>query len=197
MVANIRNKKRADNGEIVVEMWAPDPNCAFGQSQYGPLAQYKIVAGLEQLQAIRYFLEQNGAPPPVDNYKIPVMLTQPAEPALTDQQIEQAITDGINDFMDPITFTQPDAPDAPDAEDYDEQGRLRPSAMNKKQVKEAIAELVADGWRLVTKQNMGQSRMRLVHEERRIASYPGNSDCLLYTSPSPRDRTRSRMPSSA
>ena len=24
-----------------------------------------------------------------------------------------------------------------------------------------------------------------------------NSDCLLYTSPSPRDRTRSRMPSSA
>ena len=26
---------------------------------------------------------------------------------------------------------------------------------------------------------------------------PTNSDCLLYTSPSPRDRTRSRMPSSA
>ena len=25
----------------------------------------------------------------------------------------------------------------------------------------------------------------------------GDSDCLLYTSPSPRDRTRSRMPSSA
>ena len=25
----------------------------------------------------------------------------------------------------------------------------------------------------------------------------GNTDCLLYTSPSPRDRTRSRMPSSA
>ena len=25
----------------------------------------------------------------------------------------------------------------------------------------------------------------------------GNHDCLLYTSPSPRDRTRSRMPSSA
>ena len=24
-----------------------------------------------------------------------------------------------------------------------------------------------------------------------------NNDCLLYTSPSPRDRTRSRMPSSA
>ena len=26
---------------------------------------------------------------------------------------------------------------------------------------------------------------------------PGSIDCLLYTSPSPRDRTRSRMPSSA
>ena len=31
--------------------------------------------------------------------------------------------------------------------------------------------------------------------ERGIASLPGR--CLLYTSPSPRDRTRSRMPSSA
>ena len=28
-------------------------------------------------------------------------------------------------------------------------------------------------------------------------SLRGNSSCLLYTSPSPRDRTRSRMPSSA
>ena len=27
--------------------------------------------------------------------------------------------------------------------------------------------------------------------------YHDNQDCLLYTSPSPRDRTRSRMPSSA
>ena len=31
-----------------------------------------------------------------------------------------------------------------------------------------------------------------------LAGYPdGNDACLLYTSPSPRDRTRSRMPSSA
>ena len=28
-------------------------------------------------------------------------------------------------------------------------------------------------------------------------AFAGNSTCLLYTSPSPRDRTRSRMPSSA
>ena len=31
----------------------------------------------------------------------------------------------------------------------------------------------------------------------KIISQSGLSDCLLYTSPSPRDRTRSRMPSSA
>ena len=31
-----------------------------------------------------------------------------------------------------------------------------------------------------------------------ILLFPGNDEsCLLYTSPSPRDRTRSRMPSSA
>ena len=30
-----------------------------------------------------------------------------------------------------------------------------------------------------------------------ILRHPGNGPCLLYTSPSPRDRTRSRMPSSA
>ena len=31
----------------------------------------------------------------------------------------------------------------------------------------------------------------------RLSHTPSNSACLLYTSPSPRDRTRSRMPSSA
>ena len=30
-----------------------------------------------------------------------------------------------------------------------------------------------------------------------VLSAMGNNTCLLYTSPSPRDRTRSRMPSSA
>ena len=30
-----------------------------------------------------------------------------------------------------------------------------------------------------------------------IEDLPKSSNCLLYTSPSPRDRTRSRMPSSA
>ena len=31
----------------------------------------------------------------------------------------------------------------------------------------------------------------------KITAIAGESSCLLYTSPSPRDRTRSRMPSSA
>ena len=38
----------------------------------------------------------------------------------------------------------------------------------------------------------------MVAEEReKLESEEGAFDCLLYTSPSPRDRTRSRMPSSA
>ena len=36
----------------------------------------------------------------------------------------------------------------------------------------------------------------LHHLDRAVARHPGKT-CLLYTSPSPRDRTRSRMPSSA
>ena len=35
------------------------------------------------------------------------------------------------------------------------------------------------------------------HSEGRKADYLEGQSCLLYTSPSPRDRTRSRMPSSA
>ena len=43
---------------------------------------------------------------------------------------------------------------------------------------------------------LGSSRKRV--EDLRFTQGKGNYvDCLLYTSPSPRDRTRSRMPSSA
>ena len=41
---------------------------------------------------------------------------------------------------------------------------------------------------------------RTKHKQREIAFdylFDNAKDCLLYTSPSPRDRTRSRMPSSA
>ena len=37
----------------------------------------------------------------------------------------------------------------------------------------------------------------ILTEEEYIEAYDQYGDCLLYTSPSPRDRTRSRMPSSA
>ena len=41
-------------------------------------------------------------------------------------------------------------------------------------------------------------RLALIENLRRVAArIADNSICLLYTSPSPRDRTRSRMPSSA
>ena len=40
--------------------------------------------------------------------------------------------------------------------------------------------------------------MTLIHKgEFTMGSKDHSDDCLLYTSPSPRDRTRSRMPSSA
>ena len=41
------------------------------------------------------------------------------------------------------------------------------------------------------------SVMDAVHENLIIPILIGDKNCLLYTSPSPRDRTRSRMPSSA
>ena len=41
----------------------------------------------------------------------------------------------------------------------------------------------------------------IIHDDCKFIPHVGNAvmtkDCLLYTSPSPRDRTRSRMPSSA
>ena len=38
---------------------------------------------------------------------------------------------------------------------------------------------------------------KAVNDDSEKSSPPSAVDCLLYTSPSPRDRTRSRMPSSA
>ena len=51
--------------------------------------------------------------------------------------------------------------------------------------------------------NCGKSTLfnALTGLRQKVGNYPGvtveKKDCLLYTSPSPRDRTRSRMPSSA
>ena len=46
-------------------------------------------------------------------------------------------------------------------------------------------------------QNVGLLEKRICNLEKRIEALNHKLDCLLYTSPSPRDRTRSRMPSSA
>ena len=48
----------------------------------------------------------------------------------------------------------------------------------------------------VTGRHVGAYNRRL-KTEGIIADHPTKPTCLLYTSPSPRDRTRSRMPSSA
>ena len=49
---------------------------------------------------------------------------------------------------------------------------------------------------------VGPNRARLIKDELKISKFKDllfqfPYSCLLYTSPSPRDRTRSRMPSSA
>ena len=38
---------------------------------------------------------------------------------------------------------------------------------------------------------------KVIHQTLEDMNFKNIDDCLLYTSPSPRDRTRSRMPSSA
>ena len=47
--------------------------------------------------------------------------------------------------------------------------------------------------------NVGKSTLfnALTGARLTMGNWPGTTVCLLYTSPSPRDRTRSRMPSSA
>ena len=52
----------------------------------------------------------------------------------------------------------------------------------------------ADYPRLIKAMGMIESRMNL---DENVIKNLWNKSCLLYTSPSPRDRTRSRMPSSA
>ena len=53
----------------------------------------------------------------------------------------------------------------------------------------AVEQVLRSGW-ITT----GPKNQEL---EEHFANYVGCRHCLLYTSPSPRDRTRSRMPSSA
>ena len=60
---------------------------------------------------------------------------------------------------------------------------------------ELAGRLAADGWALVA--DPADADVALVNTCGFVESAKKDSICLLYTSPSPRDRTRSRMPSSA
>ena len=58
---------------------------------------------------------------------------------------------------------------------------------------------LAEGEQLITlrKGGLREDNKHFEIEHDRFFLYPTFDHCLLYTSPSPRDRTRSRMPSSA
>ena len=51
--------------------------------------------------------------------------------------------------------------------------------------------------KIITRMMKMLTRRGVLVEEERSTYMADNNGCLLYTSPSPRDRTRSRMPSSA
>ena len=60
---------------------------------------------------------------------------------------------------------------------------------------ESLEEIVSELQELADQVPALQTTISNLNEE--ITVLNGNISCLLYTSPSPRDRTRSRMPSSA
>ena len=63
---------------------------------------------------------------------------------------------------------------------------------------EAVKKSVYSALRDCIEANVGDAAKEMLNEEHQVNSNPNTPNtCLLYTSPSPRDRTRSRMPSSA
>ena len=56
---------------------------------------------------------------------------------------------------------------------------------------------VSIGWAGNLESEAMEEETIMVAEETMATDFLGSNTCLLYTSPSPRDRTRSRMPSSA
>eukprot|EP00657_Telonema_sp_P-1_P002939 TRINITY_DN16852_c0_g1_i1.p1 TRINITY_DN16852_c0_g1~~TRINITY_DN16852_c0_g1_i1.p1 ORF type:complete len:116 (-),score=22.45 TRINITY_DN16852_c0_g1_i1:139-486(-) len=60
-----------------------------------------------------------------------------------------------------------------------------------------IISMLRDGFNDFILNTPGKLKYRDVTEEENIGRLNYRKACLLYTSPSPRDRTRSRMPSSA
>ena len=64
--------------------------------------------------------------------------------------------------------------------------------MDKERVKKLVRELIIEIGEDPTREGLKDTPRRIADAYTEIFS-----GCLLYTSPSPRDRTRSRMPSSA
>ena len=75
--------------------------------------------------------------------------------------------------------------------------------LEKSEVREYFNGTGFDRWRKIYSKteeiNTVQKNIRKGHQKTvdDVVSYVKKYPCLLYTSPSPRDRTRSRMPSSA
>ena len=56
---------------------------------------------------------------------------------------------------------------------------------------------ISDNWNLTAYASWGQQTQNQARPAGSVMAFETTNTCLLYTSPSPRDRTRSRMPSSA
>ena len=92
----------------------------------------------------------------------------------------------------PVDCVVPDMPVSMD----DDSGQL--NAMNQKYASGSASVATTNGTHSVQyMQNMHPSHAHTLAAHTASGVARTNSSCLLYTSPSPRDRTRSRMPSSA
>ena len=87
-------------------------------------------------------------------------------------------------------------------------GLVLPACVTSPTVSAALGDVYGFGWELLMASVCQRKVLRLrLERSGRILNYerlyqgqptsPNRKGCLLYTSPSPRDRTRSRMPSSA
>ena len=77
---------------------------------------------------------------------------------------------------------------------------IGPTGVGKTELAKALAEVLFDDDKAITRIDMSEYQEKHA-ASRLVGAPPGyvgyDEGCLLYTSPSPRDRTRSRMPSSA
>ena len=107
----------------------------------------------------------------------------------------------VEDPPDPITLPRPGHADLVGMQKYGF-GDLR-NVLERSSARETVARVAAGA---VARRLLGEFGVRIssavyriggVAMDRALAAAGADKACLLYTSPSPRDRTRSRMPSSA